>query len=181
MSAMGRDARVNILRLITLGRSPGTQDGVTERFTENVDILPTLCEAMGVPVPAPCDGMPLTPFVTRGAPLWRRESAPWQFDWRGALIASGAPRRPWDRGLERRSLAVRPIETEANVQFADDAFRGFAQAADPGWRAEVVDPAQLLTQAPAMLAWRAQHADRASPNSWSRRAGWEAGLTGCGS
>ncbi len=39
---------------------------VVERFTENIDLFPTLCEAMGLAVPAQCDGLPLTPILAGG-------------------------------------------------------------------------------------------------------------------
>ena len=38
---------------------------VVDAFTENVDLMPTVCDAIGVPVPAQCDGLPLTPFLRR--------------------------------------------------------------------------------------------------------------------
>ena len=141
-------------------RHPAAHGTVVERFTENVDILPTLCEAMGLPVPAQCDGAPLNPFLAGEVPPWWRAAAHWEFDWRGAAIPSGAHPWPWDRRLERQSLAVLRTETTAYVQFADGGFRAFDLAADPSWRTEIIDPARLLPEAQAMLAWRAQHADR---------------------
>ena len=141
-------------------RRPQAHGAVVERFTENVDVLPTLCDAMGISVPAQCDGAPLTPFLDGTAPPWWRAAAHWEFDWRGAVIPRGPHLWPWDRRLERQSLAVLRTETEAYVQFADGDFRGFDLAADPTWRTEITDPARLLALARAMLAWRAQHADR---------------------
>ena len=41
--------------------------GVVDEFTENVDIMPTLCEAMGIDVPAQCDGLPAHPVPARRA------------------------------------------------------------------------------------------------------------------
>ena len=133
---------------------------VVERFTENVDVLPTLCEAMGIAVPAQCDGLPLTPFLEGGDPPWWREAAHWEFDWRFGNIPRGPHVWPWDRRLERQSLAVRRTETEAYVQFADGDWLCFDLAADPSWRTLASEPGRVLTQAQAMLAWRAQHADR---------------------
>ena len=48
---------------------PGTE---LTHFTENVDIFPTIAEALGHPVPAQCDGSALGPLL-RGqpAPHWR--------------------------------------------------------------------------------------------------------------
>lgn len=133
---------------------------VVERFTENVDILPTLCEAMGLPVPAQCDGVPLTPFLEGEAPPWWRTAAHWEFDWRVGNIPRGEHPWPWDRRLERQSLAVLRTEDAAYVQFADGAALAFDLATDPTWRTALGDPGRGLALAQAMLAWRAQHADR---------------------
>ena len=57
------EASYHIPCIIRDPRRPKAHGTVVERFTENVDILPTLCEAMGVAIPAQCDGLPLTPFL----------------------------------------------------------------------------------------------------------------------
>jgi arylsulfatase A-like enzyme len=140
---------------------PGRARGaVVEKFTESVDVFPTLCEAMGIDVPVQCDGLPLTPFLDgRQPPLWR-EAAHYEFDWRGAFIPFGPQDWPWDRRLDQQCLAVRLSETSAYVQFGDGSFLCFDLAADPCWRTEVSDPAIVLREAQAMLTWRARHAER---------------------
>lgn len=129
-------------------------------FTESVDVMPTLCEAMGLAVPAQCDGLPLTAFLRGTAPPWWREAAHWEFDWRGALIPFGPHPWPWDRRLERQSLAVRFDGTTGFVAFADGTARAFDVAADPAWQTPVADLARRLAAAQALLAWRAQHLER---------------------
>lgn len=131
-----------------------------ERFTENVDIFPTLCEAMGIDVPAQCDGLPLTPFLNGEEPPWWRTAAHWEFDWRSTLIAAGPHPWPWDRRLERQTLSVRRDERTAYVHFGDGAALCFDLAADPTWRTPVTDPARILESAQALLTWRAQMSDR---------------------
>ena len=59
-----------------------------------------------------------------------------------------------------KSLTVRRSEALGYVQFADASWLCFDLAADPTWRTPVANPAVVLAQAQAMLAWRAQHADR---------------------
>ncbi len=140
---------------------PGKARGrVVTRFTENVDWFPTLCEAMDVPVPVQCDGLPLTPFLDGGEPPWWREAAHWEFDWRFGFISDTPPAWPWDRRLERQTLAVRRTETTAYVHFGDGEALAFDLAADPTWRTPLADAAVRLREAEAMLAWRAQHLDR---------------------
>lgn len=140
---------------------PGALRGVTvTAFTENVDIFPTLCDAVGLDVPAQCDGLPLTPFLRGQQPAWWREAAYWEFDWRTELLPFGPYPWPWDRQLERQNLAVRRSERYGYVQFGDGSWRCFDLAADPTWRTEVTDPAVVLPEAQAMLGWRAAHAER---------------------
>ncbi len=57
-------------------------------------------------------------------------------------------------------LAVSLSDTTAYVQLGDGQWRCFDLTADPMWRVEVTDPVRVLEQAQAMLAWRANHADR---------------------
>jgi arylsulfatase A-like enzyme len=141
---------------------PGAKRGqVIEAFTENVDIFPTVTEAMGLPVPAQCDGAPLTPLLCGQSPPGWREAAHWEFDWRFGAVARDAPMpEPWDRRLERRNLAVLRTDGTAYVQFGDGSALAFDLAADPTWRTSLTEPAHVLPLAREMLAWRASHADR---------------------
>ena len=139
---------------------PGAHGTVVEAFTENVDILPTLADAMGLEVPAQCDGMPITAFLAGEAPPWWRTAAHWEYDWRCEYLPFGPHEWPWDRRLERKHLAVVRSEDTAYVQFADGSWRCFDLAADPTWRTEQTDEATVLAQAQSMLTWRSQHTDR---------------------
>ena len=141
-------------------RHPGGHGTVVDACTENVDVMPTVCDAIGAAVPAQCDGFPLTPFL-RGAPPPRwRTAAHWEYDWRGELIGRVPHEWPWERVLERQHLAVLRSADGAYVQFGDGSWRCFDLAADPSWRTEVVDPARVLPLAQEMLTWRSRHTDR---------------------
>ena len=150
----------HILGLIRHPGHPGKHGAVLGEFTENIDIFPTVCDAIGVPVPAQCDGAPLTPFLRGEAPPWWRTAAHWEFDWRDRHIDGSPHEWPWDRRLERQHLAVIRDIRGAYVQFGDGSWRCFDLAADPTWRTEITDPAVVLGYAQAMLLWRSRHADR---------------------
>jgi len=141
-------------------RRPEVHGRVVDAFTENVDVLPTVCEALGLGVPAQCDGLPLTPFLTGDEPPWWRDAAHWEYDWRWEYIPFGPHPWPWDRRLESKHLAVLRTDSAAYVQFDDGQWRCFDLGADPTWRTEVDDAAVVLEHAQAMLTWRARHADR---------------------
>ena len=141
-------------------RRPRAHGRAVSAFTENVDLFPTLCEAIGLEVPAQCDGLPLTPFLDGVTPPWWRDAAHWEYDWRSSFIAAGSHPWPWDRLLERQHLSVRRDATAAYVQFADGSWRCFDLAADPTWRTVIDDPARVLPHAQQMLLWRSHHTER---------------------
>jgi arylsulfatase A-like enzyme len=141
-------------------RRPESHGRVVDAFTENVDVLPTICDVLGVPVPAQCDGMPLTSFVRGEEPPWWREAAHWEYDWRWEYIPFGPHDWPWDRRLESKHLAVLRADTVAYVQYGDGQWRCFDLAGDPTWGTEVGDPGVVLAAAQAMLTWRSRHAER---------------------
>lgn len=148
-------------RVLCLVRDPrGRQGAVVDAFTENVDIFPTLCDALRIPVPAQCDGLPLTPFLKGETPPFWRDAAHYEFDWRFGFIPNGPHDWPWDRRLERQCLAVRRDADSAFVHFGDGTSLAFDLAADPTWRTPLADPARVLAKAQGMLTWRAQHTER---------------------
>ena len=150
-------------RVLGVVRDPqhrGAHGTVVNAFTENVDFFPTICEALGLEIPAQCDGLPLTAFLEGRTPPWWRTAASWEFDWRYQSLPGRAFDWPWDRRLERDNLAVRRFDDAAYVQFGDGSWRCFDLGADPTWRTEAHDPGRVLAYAQSMLAWRAEHADR---------------------
>jgi arylsulfatase A-like enzyme len=150
-----------IVRAPGLGGAHGT---VVHAFTENIDLFPTICEVLGLVIPAQCDGLPLTAFLERRVPPWWRSAAAWEFDWRYLGLPGGAFDWPWDRHLERDNLVVRRFDDGAYVQFGDGSWRCYDIGADPTWRTEVDDSSRILGYAQSMLAWRAEHADREVTN-----------------
>lgn len=85
-------------------------------FTENVNVLPTLCEVIGEPVPLQCDGRPLTPFLLGEEPrTWRTGN------WTGGASSSRVGLGGWpddQHGAPAHLATVRTV-THAYVQFGD--------------------------------------------------------------
>jgi arylsulfatase A-like enzyme len=154
------EASYHVPGIVRDPRQPMAHGSVVRRFTENVDLFPTLCEAMGVEVPAQCDGLPLTHFLKGEEPPWWRAEAHWEYDWRWEYIPFGPHLWPWDRRLESKHLTVARSQSTAYVQFDNGDWRCFDLAKDPSWRNEVSDPSFVLEQAQAMLTWRSRLAER---------------------
>ncbi len=161
----------HIVGLVRDPRHPEAHGTVVERFTENVDVLPTLCEAMGIDVPSQADGLPWTSFLQAEDPPWWRDAAHWEFDWRDNLIRRQPAAWPWDRRLERLHLATLRTDAHAYVQFGDGSSLCFDLVADPTWRTTTDDPATVLPLAQAMLTWRSEHADRTLSDMLLSRGG----------
>ena len=154
------ESSYHILGIVRDPRHPEAHGSFVTHFTENVDLFPTVCEAIGIEVPAQCDGMPLTPFLRGEQPPWWRDAAHWEYDWRWEYIYRGPHPWPWDRRLEAKHLSVLRSESTAYVQYGDGQWRCFDLGADPGWGTESTDAAVVLEHAQAMLTWRSRHTDR---------------------
>jgi arylsulfatase A-like enzyme len=141
-------------------RTSQTGGGVVEVFTEAVDVFPTLCELIDVPVPRQCDGRSLRPFLEGEEPEEWRDAVYWEFDWRFFTAGRDGAKWPEDRRSVGHQLTVRRSEDVAYVQFADGDSLVYDLAADPTWRTMLTDPHKAWAEARKMLAWRAQHTDR---------------------
>jgi arylsulfatase A-like enzyme len=140
-----------------------TRGAIVDRFTEHVDVMPTLLEWLGLEVPPACDGASLLPFVERtGGPARWRDAAHWEFDFRDAMDSSGE--LALGLPIHACNLAVLRDHAFKYVHFAalppllfdlrNDPHEFRDLAADPGHAAVVRDYAQR------MLSWRMRHADQ---------------------
>jgi arylsulfatase A-like enzyme len=144
-------------------RRAGTAGTVVDRFTEAVDILPTLLDLLGDPPRPHLDGRSLAPFLRNEPPAGWREAAHWEFDFRS--VSTGEAERHFGIASSQCNLSV--IRTRA---FKYVHFGGglppllFDLENDPGELNDVAtDPAYLpvrLDLAERLLAWRAEHLDR---------------------
>jgi arylsulfatase A-like enzyme len=173
----------HILGIVRDPHRPAGHGRVVEAFTENVDLLPTIAEAIGAPVPLQCDGLPLTEWLAGTEPAQWRDAASWEFDWRHVYVSDdpGGAARNWPRDgrLERQHLAVRRSRDAAYVQFGNGSWLAFDLAVDPTWRTPITDPARVLPLAQEMLTWRSRHADRQLTGLLLERGGvgrWPAGV-----
>ncbi|MSZ98841.1 MAG: sulfatase-like hydrolase/transferase [Actinobacteria bacterium] len=158
------ESSYHIIGIVRDPKNPQAHGSVVNEFTENVDIMPTIAEAIDAPVPLQCDGLPLGSFLRGETPEHWRNGASYEFDWRHIYIddsPNGAAKNwPHDRRLERQHLAVRRNRDCAYVQFGDGSWLAFDLKSDPTWRTTIDDPAKILPLAQEMLLWRSHHTER---------------------
>jgi arylsulfatase A-like enzyme len=141
-------------------QADSTRGKVISSFTENVDIMPTLLEAIGAEIPLQCDGMSLAPFLdgTRSLGAWRDE-AHWEFDFRDP----GDDSAERELGLTMHQCTMNIIRGERYkyVHFTNLPPLFFDLDADPG---EFVNLAGETSYAPLvleyaqkLLSWRMNH------------------------
>lgn len=146
--------------ILGIWRDP-RQRGVStvEHFTENVDLLPTFCETLGIEISSRVDGRSLRPLLEGRDVEWRT-AAHYEWDWRYFFIGGRAEQWPTNRMLSRQNLAVSVGADIAYVQFGDGSFQSFDLMADPTWRTPCRDDARTLRAAQELLVWRQEHLNR---------------------
>jgi arylsulfatase A-like enzyme len=133
-----------------------------EAFTEHVDIMPTILDALGAAIPRQCDGRSLSTFVTHGkAQSWRSE-AHWEFDFRDA--SDDGAERALNLTLDECNLSVIRSARYKYVHFANLPPLFFDLQADPHeFRNLANDPAHaplVLQYAQKLVSWRLKHEDQ---------------------
>jgi arylsulfatase A-like enzyme len=145
-------------------RDPRREGGHTiDAFTESVDIMPTILDWLGSPVPARCDGHSLLPFCAGAAPAIVREAVHWEHDFADLR----EPAKAEAVGLHQRdcALVVHRERDRKYVHFtalpplyydlAQDPGERVDRSRDPVFAGDVADCARKL------LSWRMHHEDRA--------------------
>ena len=142
---------------------PARRGGRVDAFTEHVDLMPTVLEWLGLPVPRQCEGRSLGGFVATGrsgVEDWRTE-AHWQWDFSDPL--GGGPEATFGLSSAQCTLDVLRGERWKYVHpagmapllfdLAEDPDQLVDRAGDPACAAALAECAQRL------LSWRMTHAD----------------------
>jgi arylsulfatase A-like enzyme len=148
--------------------------GVVERFTETIDVMPTILEAAGLTAPRNCDGRSLLPFCAGITPPQWRDEVHWSFDFRD--LATKELERALGLPSDWCNLQVVRTERFKYVHFAALPPVLFDLAEDPDElvnRAE--DPACRSLRSEAqerLLTWRQRHEERTLTGYLGRDGSW---------
>ena len=90
-------------------RAPGAQwdesRGVqVSKFSENIDLMPTILDLLGIVPPVQCDGYSLRPFLESRTNFSWRSCVHWEYDFRD--VVKGNPEKHFGLSLDECSLAV---------------------------------------------------------------------------
>ncbi len=140
----------------------GARGAVVDAFTEHVDVMPTLCDFVGLEVPDQADGVSLRPFLEGKLPATWRRAAHFEYDFRD--VVDGVPETTLGLRLDECCLAVWRGERFKYVHFAGLAPLLFDLQADPHeLRNLAADPAYqgaMLEAVQGLLSHRLVHAER---------------------
>ena len=140
----------------------GVRGGVVDRFTEHVDLLPTLLEALGLGIPLQCDGRSLVPFLRGEPPLDWRSAVHWEHDFRDVET----PTFEMALGLASADcgIMVHADGRHAYVHFSGLPALCFDAGPDPHWThnlaGETASAPLVRDLAQALLTWRMSIAER---------------------
>ena len=143
--------------------SDATRGSTIDAFTENVDIMPTMLDWLGLEVPSQCDGFSLLPALRDGqVPSGWREEAHWECDFRN--VRDDSVERHLGLTMHQCGRSVIRDQHYKYVHFATLPPLFFDLDNDPG---ELVNQAEnpayqsrVLEYAQKMLSWKINHADR---------------------
>jgi arylsulfatase A-like enzyme len=140
-----------------------------DKFTESVDIVPTILDWLGRDIPAQCDGHSLLPFLQGQSPLNWRDAVHYEVDFR---YTPNLPRLDAEvtLGLSPDDCYFTVIRDEnfKYVHFANLPPLLFDMRTDPFEMHNLAErpehTATMLRYAQKMLSWRMRHADRTLAN-----------------
>jgi arylsulfatase A-like enzyme len=157
------------LPLIIRDPSPGadrTRGQQVDNLTQAIDVMPTILEWIGLPVPRACDGTSLMPFLRDHAPGDWRDAVYFEHDFRD--VRDQRPEQMLGISSDQCCYAAVRDTSYKYVHFPASPPLLFDIAADPHETTNLAeDPAYagvMLKYARKMLDWRLTSAERTMTN-----------------
>ena len=146
-SKMGfHDQAFHIPLIIRSPQIAGPKGKIVEEFTENVDIMPTLLDLAGLPIPEQCQGKSLRPFLEKGSASDWRDRTHWEFDYRVFANMINQP-------LDNCHLVVERTKDTKLVKFGGYPAIYFDLNKDPGEQNPLTDHPSLEKALSELNEW----------------------------
>jgi arylsulfatase A-like enzyme len=146
-------------------RAPGencVRGRVVDAFTEAIDLMPTMLDLTGRPVPMQCDGASLAPWLRGETPEAWRQEVHWEFDFRD--VVGSRPEQAFGIRLDECALNVIRDRDFKYVHFAALPPLLFDLQEDPDELNNLAtDPLHarvMLRYAQKLISWRMVHDER---------------------
>ncbi len=145
-----------------------------DKFTELVDIMPTILDSLNIDQPSQCDGHSLLPFINEKTvpSYWRRE-VHWEYDFREVID----PKVESVLGLTQHQCALNVIRDERYkyVHFTALPPLFFDLKSDPGEFNNLAQNPEyqslVLRYAQKLISWRMNHDDRSLSETYLSERG----------
>jgi arylsulfatase A-like enzyme len=165
--------------LVVKDAGGGPRAGTIEAaFTESVDVMPTILEALGGTIPRACDGRSILPLLEQGAPADWRTHLFYEYDFRDVHYSQ--PESDLGLPMDDSALCVVQDSRWKYVHFTALPPLLFDLQNDPGQFVNLADSAAhasiVKEYAQKALSHRMRHAERtlthfrATPNGLEERA-----------
>lgn len=132
------------------------------RFTESVDIVPTILEWVGMDIPRQCDGKSLIPFCNGTPPAEWRTEVHWEYDFRD--VTDTSVEENLGITLDQCTLNVIRDDRFKYVHFNNLPALFFDVEADPNNFSDISKNPEfacdMLNYTQKMLSWRMQNDER---------------------
>ncbi len=147
-------------------RDPQQTDNLRGRiepaFTESVDVMPTILDTLGLPIPRQCDGRSLLPFLANAPPKdWRKELH-WEYDFRD--VSNDALEKTLGIEMDECQLNVIRDQHYKYVHFTHLPPLMFDLEKDPQELNNLIDHPDYasiaLSLSQKMLSWRMRNDER---------------------
>ena len=140
----------------------GCRGLIEDKFTESVDVMPTILDWLGLDIPRQCDGASLLPFCRGARPAHWRTEVHWEYDFRD--VGDSRVEQALGIGMDQCTLNVIMDHRYKYVHFTALPPLFFDRRDDPD---ETRNLAQDPDHAPRMndyasklLSWRMQNDER---------------------
>ena len=154
-------------------QAEATRGKKVDAFTEAVDIMPTVLDWLGLPVPRPCDGRSLLPLIEGDMPQDWRQAVFFEHDFR--TVATQKAETRLGITSDQCSYAAIRDRRYKYVHFAALPPLLFDMVNDPHEMENLAERPEMATTvlayAQKMLDWRLSHADRTLTNMFITKGG----------